>query len=193
MTKCSVAPRSCKLGTSFLYKMLVSIKHFQNFGKGATLDEIADYMEQTYSLSGDIRSQLEHALCLAVESRLVARRTKYYSLICPAANIHLIPFPCLKAKLQEINNSFNTLIPFKKKQNKCGCFKRNRRVKYQRNCKKRIPEEPSCKCADNQLLDDPAEEDLECPTPSKCYMVESNYDTPSDTLSDSSDSDHSGS
>nr|XP_023025271.1 serine/arginine-rich splicing factor 4-like [Leptinotarsa decemlineata] len=129
MTKCP--PKHCKPTTSFFYKVLNSIKILQSkeeYCNGVSLDEIEKFMEKTYCLTGDIRSQLENSISVADQSRLVTKKKKYYSLVSPAANLHLIPEPCVKAKLEEIQRSFNSVQCVAK-----NVLRKSRRIQFSQN------------------------------------------------------------
>ncbi|KAG5861113.1 hypothetical protein JTB14_006508 [Gonioctena quinquepunctata] len=75
--------------TSFLHKVLLSIKQLQT--------------------QGDTHSELENSLCLAIQSRFLVKKKKYYTLVPPYAILHLIPEACVKAKLEEIQESYSSV------------------------------------------------------------------------------------
>ncbi|CAH1282380.1 unnamed protein product [Diabrotica balteata] len=197
MTAC--CPEECKIGTSFFYKMLVSIKQIQSLNNkpdGVSLEELAKHMEETYCLSGDIRSQLEHSLSIAQESRLLIKKKKYYSLICPAANIHLIPTQCVKAKLEKIEHSFSE-NKHRKRVNTREHIETKNSTKRKRNNnegKRRSKRKPEndCQCSDNEecleLGMSHSQSSMTLPSKS-CLRYNSNRPAAySDTSSDSGDS-----
>ncbi|CAH1175629.1 unnamed protein product [Phaedon cochleariae] len=145
MTKCS--PSKCRSKTSFFFKVLVSIKQLlctKKFCNGVGLSDIAKFMEKNNCLTGDLISQLENALCVAEASRLITRRKKLYLLVSPAANLHLVPEPCLKNKLEEIQLSFDSAqCPV---DSKTICSTRQ---------SKRIPPQDSCKLENNPIRKSP--------------------------------------
>lgn len=110
LSKC---PTYCKLKTSFTYKLLVALKRLENtkkFYQGVGLDEIEKFMKKNYSLTGDVRSQIENSVNNAEESRLVLKKRNGYILLPPAARLHNVPVPCVKAKIEETLKSFNTFF-----------------------------------------------------------------------------------
>lgn len=118
MRKDSSSPFACKLRTSFLYKFLVSIKQLQNTKKncsGACIEDIVKFMEDHYNVNGDLISQVENAIYIAEESRLIAKKKNLYSLISPAAALHVIPTVCVKARLDDIQKSFSHNVCHSKK------------------------------------------------------------------------------
>lgn len=140
MTKC---PAYCKLRTSFTYKLLVSLKRLQNvkkFCNGVNLEEVEKFMEKVYSMTGDVRSQIENSIRKAEESRLVIKKKNGYILLPPAACLHNVPAPCVKAKLEEIEKSFNvTTCEKERKPKKLDCLPNVTRRKRSERLKKSKP------------------------------------------------------
>lgn len=115
MTKC---PPYCRLKTSFTYKLLVALKRLQstkNFCNGVALEELAKFMEKNFCVTGDIRSQIENSIHIAEESRLVLKKKNGYIILTPAARLHNVPAPCVKARLEEIQKTFNHTVCEKEK------------------------------------------------------------------------------
>lgn len=111
MTKCRCTKGIGRPGTSFFYKVLSSLKQLQSHKKycnGASLDDIAKFMNKKYILCGDICSQVENALCTAEGYKFVLKKKNIYTLLCPAATLQLTPGPCFKAKLERIQEIFNS-------------------------------------------------------------------------------------
>lgn len=109
----STCPKYCKLETSFTYKLLVALKLLENtkkFYQGVGLDEIEKFMKRNYSLTGDVRSQIQNSVNNAEESRLVLKKGNGYILLPPAARLHIVPVPCVKAKSEDVQKSFNSFL-----------------------------------------------------------------------------------
>lgn len=133
MTRCPCTKSVCKPGTSFFYKVLASLKQLQcqkKYGNGAGLDAITKFMDNTYNLSGDIVSQVENALCSAECSRFVVKKKNVYALVCPAAALQFTPSLCIKAKLERIQQIFNSKWCRDNKGTKGSSNRKTRRNSY---------------------------------------------------------------
>lgn len=141
--------RYCKLATSFLYKVLAALKQLQSFEKyyeGADTDTIVKFITKYHRMSGDIQSQVENALQKATQSLLVSKGThNLYTLVVPAASIHVIPPASVPAKLEEIKQLFNypgvsktsARVTYRTRQNSLKYNMRRKTNKMKQNTKSR--------------------------------------------------------
>ncbi|KAG5869745.1 hypothetical protein JTB14_033376 [Gonioctena quinquepunctata] len=101
-----------KITTSYSYKILISIKQLESqekYRNSATLEDIEKFMLEKYCLIGDIRSELENALSVAIQSRFLVEKEKCYTSVYPAAKLQLIPESCVKETLEEIQESYSSV------------------------------------------------------------------------------------
>ncbi|CAG9768595.1 unnamed protein product [Ceutorhynchus assimilis] len=91
------------------------------------LCDLVKFMVFTYNLNGDVQSQVQSALNTAESYNFVKRNNDRYSLICPAARLHLSPSLCLKEELKRIQ----TIFPSKNRKNSTSnlCTSRSSRLR----------------------------------------------------------------
>lgn len=103
----------CKPKTSFTYKLLVALnrlEHTKYFYRGVGLDELENFMKKNFSLTGDVRSQIQNAIHYAEKSRLVLKKMNGYILLPPAASLHNVPVSCVKARIEDVQKRFNNIF-----------------------------------------------------------------------------------
>ncbi|XP_066150780.1 uncharacterized protein [Euwallacea fornicatus] len=108
----------CCIRKSFVHNVLSALNTLQD-AKGNTSIKFGDlvkFMEHTYDLGGDIRSQIESALLTAQDLKFVIKINDRYSLISPAARLQLVSAICLKEETKRIEDIF----PFRKRKGSAG-------------------------------------------------------------------------
>lgn len=132
-----VPQRQCCIRTSFMHSVLSALSTLQS-NKGNTsikLPDLIKYMEFSYNLKGDVQSQVKSVLNTAQDMNYVLKMNERYSLISPAARLHLVPALCFKEELKRIEGIFQfrkrrasvTNICNSSKRSKCDSPSRNTR------------------------------------------------------------------
>lgn len=96
--------------TSFFHNVLSSLSTILTTKcvNSIRLPDLVKFMEYSYNLTGDVHSQVESALNTAQDMNIVYKTKDRYSLISPAAEVHLVPKECIKEEIKRVEEIFQT-------------------------------------------------------------------------------------
>ncbi|KAF7278101.1 hypothetical protein GWI33_008865 [Rhynchophorus ferrugineus] len=126
-----VPVKKCHPKQSFFHDVLVSVNTLQaEQNVGVKICDLVKYMEGKYRLSGDVESQVQSALIRAEDDHFVTQKNNKYSILSPAARIHMASPACLQTEISRIEEIFQIK---KKRQSKKKDKCRNRSPSQTRN------------------------------------------------------------
>lgn len=169
-----MAPQQhCCIKTSFFHNVLSSLSTLQTTKSinSIRLPDLVKFMKYSYNLTGDVHSQVESVLNTAEDMNFVSKIKDRYSLIIPAAKVHLVPTACLKEEIKRVEEIFQTKKRRHSKTDLCSSATLNTRSKsYKIDNRSRSRSVSPARCpvpSFSNLRNSPNKSCIE-PKPNKC-------------------------